>query len=43
VIRVPFFSVKEKAANTHKWLCNVYGTAEVDRSTIGHWTKRVRD
>jgi len=35
--------VKEMVQNIHKWLCNVYGTAEVNRSTVGRWTKRVRD
>jgi hypothetical protein len=32
---------KESWRNVHKCLCNVYGSDTVDRSTIGHWLKRV--
>jgi hypothetical protein len=35
--------MKEMVGNTHKWLSNVDGKAAVDRSTVDHWTKRVRD
>jgi hypothetical protein len=32
---------KELVGHIHKCLCNVYGSAAVDRSTIGQWVKRV--
>jgi hypothetical protein len=32
---------KESVRNIHKHLCNVYGSAGVDRSTVDHWVKRV--
>jgi hypothetical protein len=32
---------KESVGNNHKRMCTVYGTATVDRSTVGHWVKRV--
>jgi squalene cyclase len=32
---------KESVGNIHKCLCNVHGSAMVDRSTAGHWVKRV--
>lgn len=32
---------KESVINIHKQLSNVYGSAIVDRSTVGHWAKRV--
>jgi hypothetical protein len=32
---------KESMRNLHKHLCNVYGSAEVDRHTVGCWAKRV--
>jgi hypothetical protein len=32
---------KESVRNIHKPLCNVYGSAAVDRSTVGRWVKIV--
>jgi hypothetical protein len=32
---------KESVINIHKHLLSVYGNATVDRSTVGHWAKRV--
>ena len=32
---------KDSFRNNHKCLYNIYGCAMVDRSTIGHWVKRV--
>jgi len=32
---------KESVTNIHKHLFSVYGSATVDRSTVGHWAKRV--
>ena len=26
--------------NIHKWLCTVYGSCAVNRSTVGHWVQR---
>jgi hypothetical protein len=36
------FLVAEEGSvrNIHKRLCNVYGSATVDRSTVGRWAKR---
>ena len=28
--------------NIHKWLCAVYGSCAVDRSTVGRWVQRVK-
>jgi hypothetical protein len=36
-------TMKETVGKIHKRLSNVYGDAAFDRSTVGHWTKRVRD
>jgi transposase len=33
---------KESVENIHKWLCAVYGSYVVNRSTIGHWVQRVK-
>jgi hypothetical protein len=35
------FAEKETVRNIHKQLGNVCGYAAVDRSTVGHWAKRV--
>ncbi|GFG38463.1 hypothetical protein Cfor_11209 [Coptotermes formosanus] len=32
---------KESIRNIHKCLCNVYGSAMVNRSTAGHWARRM--
>ena len=32
---------KEVVGEIHKHLCNVYGSCVFDRSTAGHWVKRV--
>ena len=32
---------KESVRNFHKYLCDVYGSAAVHRSAVGHWMKRV--
>jgi imidazole glycerol phosphate synthase subunit HisF len=32
---------KENVGNIHKWLCAVYGSCAVDRSTVGRWVQRV--
>jgi hypothetical protein len=32
---------KESVRNIHKRHCNVCGSATVNRSTVGRWTKRV--
>jgi hypothetical protein len=32
---------KESVGNIYNRLCNVYGTAKVDRCTVDRWTKRV--
>jgi transposase len=32
----------ESVVNIHKRLCAVYGSYEVNRSTVGRWTKRVK-
>jgi hypothetical protein len=32
---------KESVRNTHKCLCIYYGSAMVDKSTVGRWIKRV--
>lgn len=34
---------KESVTNIHKHLFSVYGSATVDRSTVGHWAKRYRE
>ena len=33
---------KENVWNIHKRLCAVYGSFEVDRSTVGRWVQRIR-
>jgi hypothetical protein len=33
---------KESVGNIHNWLCVVYGSCAVDRSTIGRWVLRVK-
>lgn len=33
--------VKESLRNFHKCLCNIYGSAAVDRSTVGLWVQKV--
>jgi imidazole glycerol phosphate synthase subunit HisF len=33
---------KEILGNIHKWLCAVYGSCAVDRSSIGRWVQRVK-
>jgi hypothetical protein len=33
---------KEGVENIHKWLCAVYGSCAVNRSTGGHWIQRVK-
>jgi hypothetical protein len=39
---IKFLVVEEKpVGNIHKCLCFVYGSATVDRSTVGRWVKRV--
>jgi hypothetical protein len=34
---------KESVRGIQKRLCNVYGSAVVNRSTVGHWAKKVTD
>ena len=29
----------ESVRNNHKWLCTVYRSCAVDRSTVGRWTR----
>ena len=33
---------KERVGNIHKWLCAVYESFAVDRSTVGRWVHRVK-
>jgi transposase len=33
---------KETVGNIHKQLCAVYGSCEVDRSTVERWIQRVK-
>jgi len=33
---------KESVGNIHKWLCAVYGSCAVDRSTVGRCVQRVK-
>ena len=35
------FAMKESVRNFHKYLCNIYGSAAVNRSTIGLWVQKV--
>jgi hypothetical protein len=37
------FAMKETVGKTHKWLSNVDEYAAINKSTVGHGTKRVRD
>jgi hypothetical protein len=36
-------AVKETMGKIHKRLSNIYGNPAVDRNTVDHWVKRVRD
>jgi transposase len=33
---------KQSVENIHKWLCAVYGSCAVDRSTVVCWVQRVK-
>jgi len=33
---------QESVGNIHKWLCALYGSCAVDRSTVGRWVQRVK-
>ena len=34
---------KETIVNTHRRLCYVYGSCEVDRSTVSRWVQTIKD
>jgi hypothetical protein len=38
---IEFLLAEKSVGNIHKRLCNVYGSATVDRSTAGRWAKRM--
>jgi hypothetical protein len=40
---IDFLVAEKKSVGTiHKWLCAVYGSCAVDRSTVGCWVQRVK-
>jgi hypothetical protein len=36
-----FLATEKESLRNNKFVCNVYGNAMVDRSTTGHWVRRV--